>query len=81
MDVKDAVLQINRDVTGNQREMKAQHNALLSINERSSADSLSGKGVGTLKINTSIKYTNPARGIIDFCKQKLWPLPCSPLTN
>ncbi len=26
------------------------------------------------------KYTNPARGI-DFCKQKLWPLPCSQLTN
>ncbi len=23
------------------------------------------------------KYTNPARGILDFCKQKLWPLPCS----
>ncbi len=26
------------------------------------------------------KYTNPARGILDFCKQKLWPLPCSQLT-
>ncbi len=25
------------------------------------------------------KYTNPARGILDFCKQKLWPLPCSQL--
>ncbi len=23
------------------------------------------------------KYTNPATGILDFCKQKLWPLPCS----
>ena len=27
------------------------------------------------------KYTNPARGILDFCKQNLWPLPCSQLTN
>ncbi len=27
------------------------------------------------------KYTNPARGILDFCKQKLWPLPCSQLTH
>ncbi len=27
------------------------------------------------------KYTNPARGILDFCKQKLWPLPYSQLTN
>ncbi len=33
VDVKDAVLQINRDVTGNQKEMKAQHNALLCIND------------------------------------------------
>ena len=27
------------------------------------------------------KYTNPARGILDFCKQKFWPLPCSQLTK
>ncbi len=27
------------------------------------------------------KYTNPARGILDFCKQKFYrPLPCSPWT-
>ncbi len=24
-----------------------------------------------------LKHTNPARGILDFCKQKFWPLPCS----
>ena len=27
------------------------------------------------------KYTNPAKGILDFCGQKLWPLQCSPLAN
>ncbi len=27
------------------------------------------------------KYINPARGILDFCKQRWWPLPCSRLTN
>ncbi len=27
------------------------------------------------------KYTNPAWGTLDFCKQKLWPLPCGQLTN
>ncbi len=27
------------------------------------------------------KYTNPARGILDFCQQKLWPLPCSQSTD
>ena len=27
------------------------------------------------------KYTNPATGILDFCKQKLWPLRCSQLTK
>ncbi len=31
------------------------------------------------KIN--IKYTNPARGIIDFCKQKLWPPPMQPTNH
>ncbi len=25
------------------------------------------------------KYTNPAKGILDFCKQKLWPLPSNQL--
>ncbi len=29
------------------------------------------------KENANNKYTNPARGIFDFCKQKLWPLPCN----
>ncbi len=28
----------------------------------------------------SYKYTNPARGILDFCNQKLWPLQCSQFT-
>ncbi len=26
-------------------------------------------------VNSRWKYTNPARGILDFCKQKLWLLP------
>ena len=31
--------------------------------------------------NLELKYTNPARGILDFCKQKFYrPLLCSPWT-
>ncbi len=30
-----------------------------------------------MSILSKRKYTNPAIGILDFCKQKLWPLPNS----
>ncbi len=32
-----------------------------------------------VEVEVQDKYTNPARGILDFCKQKFYqPLPCSP---